>query len=123
VQPSQSGKLNAKPFVNKEIIAIKFNKNVALLEALVEDLICKGIIIPLPKNKAYNTKLNTVPKEDSQKKKNNSATKSKDNTFNMPAALKKCINFAATVEESKDRSYFQVTNLVSRYTKRNYKYH
>jgi len=93
------------------------------LEAFVEDSVYKGIIIPLPKDKAHDIKLDTVLEEESKKKKNDSAAKLKDNTFNTPAALEKYINFATTVEENKDRLYFQIIDLVSKYTKRNYKYH
>ena len=46
----------------------------------MEDLVRQGTTIPLPKDKAHNTKLNTVLEEDSQEE--------KDNTFNIPTALK-----------------------------------
>ena len=49
VRPSQQGKLDTKLLINKEIIAVKLNKNAALLEAFMEDLVLKGTIIPLLK--------------------------------------------------------------------------
>ncbi len=100
------GKFNVKPLVNKETIAIRFNKNTTLLKALAKDLVYKNTIIPLPRDKACNTKLDIILKEDSEKEKNNGATKLKDNTFNTLAALEKYINFAVTMEESKNRSHF-----------------
>ena len=76
------------------------------METFVEDLIYKDIIIPLPKDKAYDIKLNTILEEDSEKEKNNGAIKLKDDIFNTLAALEKYINFVATVEESKNGLYF-----------------
>ncbi len=104
--PSQLGKLNAKLLIDEGIIAIRLNRNAALLEALIKDLIYKGITIPLPGDRAYNIKLDTVLEEDSEEEKNNSTAKSKDDIFNIPAALEKCINFAVTVEENENRSHF-----------------
>ena len=66
----------------------------------------KGTTIPLPRDRAYNTKLNTVLEEDSKENKDNNATKLKDNIFNMSATLEKYINLIAIVEEGKDRLYF-----------------
>ena len=106
MRPSQSGKLNIKPRINKEIIAIRFNRNTILLETLIKDLVYKGIIIPLPKDRAHNTKLNTILEENNKKKKNSSAAKSKDDIFNILTALEKYINFATIVEENKDGLYF-----------------
>ena len=45
VQPSWLGKLNAKPLVNEEIAAAKFNRNAALLEAFTECLAYKSTTI------------------------------------------------------------------------------
>ena len=106
VRPSQLGKLDTKPLINEETIVARLNKNAVLLETLAEDLVYKGITIPLPGDKAYNTKLDTVLEEDSEKKKNDGAAKLKDNIFNTPAALEKYINFATTVEESENRLHF-----------------
>ena len=106
MRPSRSGKPNAKPLVNKEITATRLNRNAALLETLTEDLVRKGTTIPLPRDRARDTKLDTVPEEDSKEEKDNNAAKLKDNTFNTPTALEKYINLAAIVEESKDRLYF-----------------
>ena len=77
-----------------------------MLEALTEHLVRKGTIIFLPRDRARNIKLDTVLEEDSKENKNNHAAKLKDNIFNTPAALKKYINFTATVEEGKDGLYF-----------------
>ena len=69
MRPSQSGKFNTKPLVDKEITAVRLNKNAALLKVFVKDLVYKGIIIPLFGDKAYNIKLDTVLEEDSKKEK------------------------------------------------------
>ena len=106
VRPGWLGKPNAKPLVNKETIAIRLDRNATLLETLTEDLVREGTTIFLPRDRAYNTKLDTVPEEDSEEEKDNNAAKSKDDIFNTPAALEKCINLAAIVEESEDGLYF-----------------
>ena len=98
------GKLSTKPFVNKETAAIRLNRNTTLLEAFIERLVRKSIIIPLLRDRAYNTKLNTILEKDNKEEKDNNAAKLKDNTFNTPTALEKCINLAAIVEEGKDRT-------------------
>ena len=106
VRPSQSGKPNAKPLINKETIAIRLDRNAALLETLIEDLVRKGTTIPLPRDRARDTKLDTILEEDSKEEKDNNTAKLKDNIFNTPTALEKYINLTAIVEESKDRLYF-----------------
>ncbi|XTI89213.1 hypothetical protein V2W45_1331573 [Cenococcum geophilum] len=95
VRYSQAGKLNAKPFVNKETVAIRLNRNTALLEAFIERLVRKGTTIPLPRDKARDTKLNTILEKDNKKEKDNNAAKLKDNTFNTPTALEEYINLTA----------------------------
>jgi hypothetical protein len=77
-----------------------------LLEAFVERLVRKGTTIPLPEDRAYNTKLNTVLEKDNKEEKDNNAAKLKDNIFNMPTALEEYINLTTIVEEGKDRLYF-----------------
>ena len=107
VRPSQLGKLNTKPLVNKKIVAIRLNRNATLLETLAEDLVREGTTIPLPRDRAHNTKLDTVLEEDSKEEKDNNAAKLKDNIFNTPTALEEYINFTAkAVEEGEDRLYF-----------------
>ena len=66
----------------------------------------KSTTIPLPRDRAYNTKLDTVPEEDNKGEKGNNAAKLKDNTFNTPTALEEFINLAAIVEEGKYKLYF-----------------
>ena len=122
VQPSQLGKLNTEPLINKETTAARLDKNSALLEALTEESVHKGTTVLLHKDRACNTKIDTILEEDSNKEKDNDAAKSKDDKINTPAALEKCMNFAATVEENKDGLYFQVINLVAGHTKRNHRY-
>ena len=114
---SRAGKLSAKPFVNKEIVAIRLNINTASLEAFIECSVRKGTTIPLPKDRARNTKVDTILKEDNKEQKDNNAAKSKDNIFNAPTALEEYINLTAIVEEGKYRLYFQVVNLVAGYIK------
>ena len=102
----RSGKLSTKPFINKETAAIRLNRNTTLLEAFAERLIYKSTTIPLLRDRARNTKLNTVPEKDNKEEKDNNAAKLKDNTFNTPTTLKECINLTATVEEGEDKLYF-----------------
>ena len=45
VRYSRAGKLNTKPLINKEIVAIKLNKNTALLKAFAKYLVYKSTII------------------------------------------------------------------------------
>ena len=45
VRPSRLGKLNTKPLIDKEIAAVKLNRNAALLEAFVKYLVYKSTII------------------------------------------------------------------------------
>ena len=106
MRPSWLGKPDAKPLINEEITAIRLNRKATLLETLTEDLVREGTTVPLPKDRAYNTKLDTVLEEDSKEEKDNNATKLKDDIFNTPTTLEKYINFAAIVEESEDRLYF-----------------
>ena len=75
------------------------------MEAFIEDLVYKGITIPLPRDRACNIKLDTILEEDSEEEKDN-ATKLKDNIFSTPTTLEKYINLAAIVEEGEDRLYF-----------------
>ena len=77
-----------------------------MLEAFIERLVRKSTTIPLLRDRAYNTKLNTILEKDNKKEKDNNATKLKDNIFNTPTTLKECINFAAIVEEGKYKLYF-----------------
>ena len=41
------GKLSTKLLINKEITAVKLDKNATLLEAFVKDLVLKGTTVPL----------------------------------------------------------------------------
>ena len=116
VRYSQAGKLSAKPFINKEIVAIRLNGNTTLLEAFIERLVYKGTTIPLPGDRARDTKLNTILEKDNKEEKDNNAAKLKDNIFNTPTILEERINLTTIVEEGKDRLYFQVVNLVASYT-------
>ena len=77
-----------------------------MLEAFIERLVRKSTTVPLPKDRAYNTKLDTVLEEDNKGEKGNNAAKLKDNTFNTPTALEEFINLAAIVEEGKYKLYF-----------------
>ena len=104
--PSQSGKLNAEPLTNKEITAIRLDRDTVLLEAFIEDLVRQGTTVPLFRDRVYNTKLDTIPEEDSQEEKDNNTTKLKDNIFNVLTTLKKYINLTAIVGEGKNRSHF-----------------
>ena len=103
---SQAGKLSAKPFINKEIGTIRLNRNTTLLKAFIERLVYRGITIPLPGDRARDTKLNTVLEKDNKEEKDNNAAKLKDNIFNTPTALEEYINLTTVVEEGKDRLYF-----------------
>ena len=98
----RAGKLSTKPFINKEIVAIRLNRNTALLEAFIKRLVRKSITVPLLGDRARNIKLDTVPEKDNKEKKDNNAAKLKDNTFNTPTTLEECINLTAIVEEGKD---------------------
>ena len=100
------GKFNTKPLVNKETTAARLDRNNTLLETLVEDLVHKGITVPLPGDRVCDTKIDTILKKDSNEEKDNNTTKSKDNRINTPTTLEKCINFATIVEESEDGLYF-----------------
>ena len=66
----------------------------------------KSTTIPLPRDRARNTKLDTVPEEDNKEEKGNNAAKLKDDTFNTPTALEEFINLAAIVEEGKYKLHF-----------------
>ena len=59
----------------------------------------KSTTIPLLRDRARNTKLNTVLEKDNKEEKDNDAAKLKDDIFNTPTALEECINLAAIVEE------------------------
>ena len=87
---------------------MRLNRNTTLLEAFTERLVRKSTTIPFPRDRARNTKLNTILKKDNKKE--------KDNIFNTPTTLKEYINFAAIVKEGKNMLYFQVVNLVTSYT-------
>ena len=106
VRHGRLGKLSAKPFVNKETAAIRLNRNTTLLEAFIERLIYKSTIVPLLRDRARNTKLNTVPEKDNKEEKDDNAAKLKDDTFNTPTTLEEYINLTAIVEEGKNRLYF-----------------
>jgi hypothetical protein len=77
-----------------------------LLEAFAERLVYKGITIPLPRDRARDTKLNTILEKDNKEKKDNNAAKLKDDIFNTPTTLEEYINLTTIVEEGKDRLYF-----------------
>ena len=67
----------------------------------------KSTTIPLPRDRAYNTKLDTVLEEDNKKEEGNDAAKLKDNIFNTPATLEEYINLTAkVVEEGEDGVHF-----------------
>ena len=100
------GELSTKPFINKEIAAIRLNRNTTLLEAFIERLVRKSTTIPLLKDRARNTKLNTILKKDNKEEKDNDDAKLKDNTFNTPTALGKCINLTTIIKEGEDGLYF-----------------
>ena len=51
----------------------------------------QGTTIPLPKDRAYNIKLDTILEKNNKEEKDNNATKLKDNIFNTPTILKKYI--------------------------------
>ena len=119
VQPSQSGKLNAEPLINKEIAAVKLNRNATLLEAFTKYLVYKSTIIYSLGDNVCQNKLATILEEDSKEEKDNNIAKLKDNTFNTPTALKEYINLAVkVVKEGEDRLYFQVVNPVASLTKK-----
>ena len=88
------------------MVAIKLNRNTILLEAFIEYLVHKSITVPLLRDRAYNTKLDTVLEEDNKEEKGDDAAKPKDDTFNTPTALEKYINLAAIVEEGKYKLHF-----------------
>jgi hypothetical protein len=106
VRHSQAGKLSAKPFINKEIATIRLNRNTTLLEAFTERSVYKSTTVPLPRDRARDTKLDTIPGEDNKEEKGNNAAKPKDNIFNTPTTPEECINLAAIVEEGKYKLYF-----------------
>ena len=66
----------------------------------------KSTIIPLPRDRARNTKLDTILEEDNKGEKGNDAAKLKDDTFNTPTALEEFINLTTIVEEGKYKLYF-----------------
>jgi len=69
----------------------------------MEHLIRKNITVPLLRDRAYNTKLDTILKEDNEENKNNDAAKLKDNAFNTPTTLEKYINLTTIVEKGENR--------------------
>jgi hypothetical protein len=77
-----------------------------LLEAFIERLVRKSTTIPLPGDRARDTKLDTILEEDNKEEKGDDAAKLKDDIFNTPTALKECINLAAIVEEGEYKLYF-----------------
>ena len=77
-----------------------------MLEAFIERLVRKSTIIPLPRDRARNIKLDTILEEDNKEEKGNNAAKLKDNIFNTPTALEECINLTAIVKEGKYKLYF-----------------
>jgi hypothetical protein len=77
-----------------------------LLEAFAERLVRKSTTIPLPGDRACNTKLDTILEEDNKEEKGNNAAKPKDDIFNTPTTLEECINLAAIVEEGEYKLYF-----------------
>ncbi|XTI89537.1 hypothetical protein V2W45_1331835 [Cenococcum geophilum] len=95
VRHSRAGKLSAKLFINEETAAIRLNRNTTLLKAFAERLVRKGTTIPLPRDRARDIKLDTIPEKDNKKEKDNNAAKLKDNTFNIPTALEEYINLTA----------------------------
>ena len=111
VRPGQLGKLNTKPYINKETAAAILNRNAALLKAFAKRLAHKSTTIYSLGDNAYQNKLATILKKDSKEKKDNNAAKLKDNIFNTPTALEEYINLTAkAVEEGEDGLYFQVVN-------------
>jgi hypothetical protein len=66
----------------------------------------KSTTVPLPGDRAYNTKLDIILEEDNKEEKGDNAAKLKDNIFNMPTTLEEFINLAAIVEEGKYKLYF-----------------
>ena len=69
-------------------------------------MVRKSTTIPLPGDRARDTKLNTIPKEDNKEEKGNNAAKLKDNIFNTPTTLEEYINLTTIVEEGKYKLYF-----------------
>ena len=106
VRYSQAGKLSAEPFVDEETATIRLNRNTTLLEAFAERSVRKSTTVPLPGDRARDTKLDTVPEEDNKEEKGDDAAKLKDDTFNTPTALEEFINLAAIVEEGKYELHF-----------------
>ena len=100
------GNLSAKPFINKETATIRLNRNTTLLEAFIERLVRKSTTIPLLRDRAYNTKLNTILEKDNKNEKDNNAAKLENNIFNTPTALEEYINLTAIAEEGKNGLYF-----------------
>ena len=66
----------------------------------------KSTTISLPRDRARDTRLDTILGEDNKEEKGNNAAKLKDNIFNMPTTLEEYINLAAIVEEGKYKLYF-----------------
>ena len=111
VRPNQAGKLIADLLVNKEIVAVRLDRNTALLEAFTKRLVYKSTAIYSLGDNACQVKLVTILEEDSKEEKDNDALKLNDNTFDTPATLEEYINFAIkAVKKGKDRSHFQVVN-------------
>ena len=107
VQPSRVSKLIADLLINKETVAVRLNRNAALLKAFTKRLVYKSTTIYSLGDNTHQAKLATIPKEDNKVEKDNNAPKSNNNTFNTPAALEEYINLAAkVVEKGKDRLYF-----------------
>jgi len=107
VRPSWLGKLNTKLLINKEIAAVRLNRNTTLLEAITKRLIHKSTTIYFLGNNTRQNKPATILEEDSKKEKNNNAAKLKDNIFNILTTLKEYINLTTkVVEEGEDRLYF-----------------
>lgn len=64
VRHGRAGKLSVEPFVNEETVAIRLNRNTALLEAFAERSVREGATVPLPGDRARDTKLDTVPEKE-----------------------------------------------------------
>ena len=110
----RSGKLNAEPLVDEEIAAAKLDRNAALSEAFAERSARESTIIHSLGDNARQDKLATIPEEDSEEEKDDDTAKSKDDTFDTPAALEEYMNLAAkAVEEGEDGSHFQVVDPVA----------
>ena len=53
MRPGRSGKLNTKLYINKEIVAVRLNRNAALLEAFTKRLVYKSTTIYSLGDNAY----------------------------------------------------------------------